>query len=125
MSDKDSNNITPYSSALYSSSSNLRSRSEQSVRKSAKNEYFLSVLIESDQDEGIYQCINPDMPSLILKNATVLLSSNFFIVFILFKILFFLFLKEMIQAVSHLVFTCILYFLSQILSYFLLFRFIL
>ncbi|RNA38645.1 hypothetical protein BpHYR1_043893, partial [Brachionus plicatilis] len=76
LSDKDSNEKTPYSSALYSSSSNLRSRSEQPARKSSGKEYFLSVLIESEQDEGIYQCINPDMPSLILKNATVLLSRN-------------------------------------------------
>lgn len=75
--DKDSLDKATYSSsALYSSSSNLRSRSEQPARKPAKNEYFLSVLIESDQDEGVYQCINPDMPSLILKNATVLLSSK-------------------------------------------------
>lgn len=75
MSDKDSIEKAIYSSSALSSS-NLRSRSEQSVRKPGKNEYFLSVLIESEQDEGVYQCINPDMPSLILKNATVLLSSK-------------------------------------------------
>ncbi|CAF0910273.1 unnamed protein product [Brachionus calyciflorus] len=69
----------PFSSALYSSSGNVKGRSEPILSlepKSLKNRYYLSVLIESDQDEGVYQCMNPDIPNLILKNATVLLSRN-------------------------------------------------
>lgn len=44
--------------------------------------YYLNALIESEQDEGVYQCINPDSPNLILRNVTVLIASeslNFFV----------------------------------------------
>lgn len=38
--------------------------------------YYLNALIESEQDEGVYQCINPDSPDLVLRNVTVLIASK-------------------------------------------------
>lgn len=58
------------SSALYSQSS----RSEKKTRYT----YYLSALIESQEDEGVYQCINPFKPNHVIRNVTVLISRNIF-----------------------------------------------
>ena len=63
------------SSALYSQSS----RSE----KKPKYTYYLSALIESEEDEGVYQCINPFKPNYVIQNVTVLISRNFIFKFII------------------------------------------
>ena len=62
----------PQSSALYSQTS---SRSSPNNNNNVFT-YYLSALIESDQDEGVYQCINPDSPNFILRNVTVLIASK-------------------------------------------------
>jgi hypothetical protein len=41
--------------------------------------YYLNVLIESENDEGVYQCMNPDWPDYVIQNVTVELTSNFYI----------------------------------------------
>jgi hypothetical protein len=63
----------PYaSSALYSQT---HSRSKLRNRAST-NTYYLNVLIESEDDEGVYQCINPDLPNFILRNVTVMFAGK-------------------------------------------------
>lgn len=60
------------SSALYSQSSRVDSNK-------ARSTYYLSALIESEEDEGVYQCINPFKPNYVIQNTTVLITSNVFI----------------------------------------------
>ncbi len=60
------------SSALYSQ----HSQHQQGV--SGEVTYYLSALIESEDDEGVYQCINPFKPNYVIQNTTVLLSSKIF-----------------------------------------------
>jgi hypothetical protein len=40
--------------------------------------YHLSLLIQSESDEGIYQCLNPNYPKSIHSNTTVILASEQF-----------------------------------------------
>ena len=58
------------SSALYS----------QTYRGSSSQKfftYYLNAYIESEEDEGVYQCINPNWPNFIIQNITVLISSKY------------------------------------------------
>ena len=55
------------SSALYSQSS------KATLRDTDKNTYYLSALIESEDDEGVYQCINPFKPNYVIQNTTILI----------------------------------------------------
>ena len=59
-------------SALYSQTS---SRSSNPNTRYVYT-YYLNALIESEQDEGVYQCINPDSPNFVLRNVTVLIASK-------------------------------------------------
>lgn len=38
--------------------------------------HFLNVLIESENDEGFYQCLNPDWPNFVIRNITVLVGKS-------------------------------------------------
>jgi hypothetical protein len=72
----------PYaSSALYAQT---HSRSTMSNSGQSSNTYYLNVLIESEEDEGVYQCINPDLPNFILRNVTVLFASMSRVFFLMF-----------------------------------------
>ena len=62
-----SNDMTYSSSALYSQSS----RSVPRIYA-----HYLNILIESEEDEGVYQCINPDWPNFIIQNVTVQIGSK-------------------------------------------------
>ncbi len=63
----------PYSSsALYA-----QTHSRSTLSSQSSNTYYLNVLIESEEDEGVYQCINPDLPNFILRNVTVLFASTY------------------------------------------------
>jgi hypothetical protein len=39
--------------------------------------YYLTALIESDDDEGVYQCVNPDWPNFTIRNITLSIASKF------------------------------------------------
>ena len=76
------NELAYSSSALYSQSS----RSSNFYYKNDNNNqytYYLNTIIESEEDEGVYQCINPDLPNFILRNVTILLESKdtYFLIF--------------------------------------------
>ena len=85
------NELIYSSSALYSQSSKSFQSSNNYEFTNNNNDnndgnryytYYLNALIESEDDEGVYQCINPDLPNFILRNVTVLIESmyklNFF-----------------------------------------------
>lgn len=72
--------------ALYSSQTS--SRSSSPISNTNKNHhhnkyvytYYLNALIESEKDEGVYQCINPDSPNYVLRNVTVLIEREILII---------------------------------------------
>lgn len=64
------------SNSLYSSSALYSQTSSRSSLNKHVYIYYLNALIESENDEGVYLCMNPDLPNLILRNVTVLLSST-------------------------------------------------
>ncbi len=76
----------PHSSALHftqthSRSNNVNRRNHHQQQHSNSDNhhpytYYLNILIESESDEGVYQCINPDLPNFILRNVTVRLTSS-------------------------------------------------
>jgi hypothetical protein len=68
------------SSALYSQASKALSGSNgngQQENSASYYTYYLNTRIESEDDEGVYQCMNPDLPSFILRNVTVIVESKF------------------------------------------------
>ncbi len=70
---------SPYSSsALYSQSIRANENEVKLNQRSSLNQntYYLSALIESESDEGIYQCINPFKPNHVIQNTTVLIARN-------------------------------------------------
>ena len=73
-----SDDFLPYSSsALYSQTSSSKSQATVNTNNDQINNiYYLTTLIESEEDEGVYQCINPDFPDLILQNVTVMFKSK-------------------------------------------------
>lgn len=69
----------PYSSsALYSQSIRGNGNEFKLNQRSSPNQstYYLSALIESENDEGVYQCINPFKPNHVIQNTTVLIARN-------------------------------------------------
>ena len=75
------------SAALYSQQQQTHSRSVLNRRQPPSYTYFLNVLIESEDDEGVYQCINPDLPNFILRNVTVLFESKNILFFVVENII--------------------------------------
>jgi len=70
---------TPYNSRLNKNSLRYSSSalySHDLARHDKQQVYFLNALIESEDDEGVYQCINPDQPNFILSNVTIRIASN-------------------------------------------------
>jgi hypothetical protein len=61
------NSLRYSSSALYS---------HDFTRHNKQQVYYLNALIESEDDEGVYQCINPDQPNFILSNVTIRIANN-------------------------------------------------
>jgi hypothetical protein len=61
------NSLRYSSSALYS---------HDYTRHNRQQVYYLNALIESEDDEGVYQCINPDQPNFILSNVTIRIANN-------------------------------------------------
>jgi hypothetical protein len=85
------NELVYSSSALYSQSSKSSSSNNYEFTNKNNNNindgnryytYYLNALIESEDDEGVYQCINPDLPNFILRNVTVLIESMYRISFL-------------------------------------------
>lgn len=60
----------------YSSYSQTHSRSAALRKPATLLTHYLNVLIESEADEGVYQCINPNLANFIIRNVTVLFESK-------------------------------------------------